>query len=297
VPRWLAEHDVDVPETVRESGLMYLTRWYHLPADASFELDPKLGGDLGFVKFLAVPGDGETLSVTLAIRPEDTELRSRLSQPDGFDHACRLLPGPDRFFADGPLEPIGGVRPMGGLLNRLRRFTDDDGRPTVLGFHAVGDAHTCTNPLYGRGCALALVQATELADAMAAHPGDPVGRATAYEAACGAGIEPWFHASVEMDAAGADPARGADDGLDNVRARVFNAAQTDPVLGRALGRYAHMLSTPAELAGDIGFLQRSAEVAADPENYPMPPRLGPTKAELVESLDALGAPASVRPVG
>ena len=48
---------------------------------------------------------------------------------------------------------------MGGLLNRDRTFLDDDGEPLVLGFHAVGDAHTCTNPLYGRGCSLAMVQA------------------------------------------------------------------------------------------------------------------------------------------
>ena len=94
---------------------------------------------------------------------------------------------------------------MGGLLNRLRRFTSDDGTPTVLGFHAVGDAHTCTNPLYGRGCTLAMVQAFHLADAVTAHPGDPVGRATAYEAACRHDVEPWFEVSVEMDKMGSDP--------------------------------------------------------------------------------------------
>jgi len=174
VPGWLGAVGIKVPETIRESGLMYLTRWYRLAEEFDVAgLDPKLGGDLGFVKYLGVPGDGRSLSITLAIRPDDADLRSALSAESGFEQACRILPGPDQFFANGPLAPIGGVRPMGGLLNRLRRFTDVNGNPSVFGFHAVGDAHTCTNPLYGRGCALALVQAVHLSDAAAAHPAIP----------------------------------------------------------------------------------------------------------------------------
>ena len=98
---WLGEHGVDVPETVRESGLMYLTRWYRLPPDREIDM-AKLGGDLGFVKYLAVPGDGHTLSITLAIRPDDKDLRHALSDGDRFEAACRALPGPDQFFKDGP---------------------------------------------------------------------------------------------------------------------------------------------------------------------------------------------------
>src|SRR5690606_32348241 len=109
--------------------------------------------------------------------------RSALSDPDRFEHACRILPGPDTFVGRYELSPMGGVRPMTGLLNRVRRFLDDDGQPTVLGFHALGDTHTVTNPLYGRGCALAVVMAMRIADAVAAHPNDPAARAVAYEAA------------------------------------------------------------------------------------------------------------------
>lgn len=290
VPAWLGAIGVDVPETVHESGLVYLSRWYRLPAGADVALDPKLGGDLGFVKYLGVPGDGNTLSVTLAVRADDRELRGLLSDPDGFEHACRLLPGPDRFFAAGPLEPIGGVRPMGGLVNRLRRFTGADGSPTVLGFHAVGDAHTCTNPLYGRGCSLALVQAVALADALDAHPGDPAARAVAYEAACRREVEPWFDVSVQMDRMGADPAglagratgdaKGAAKGL----AALFASAATDPVVGRALARFMNLLATPSDLMGDAELLARVAAILADPDAVPVPPRLGPSRAELVGSL-------------
>lgn len=297
VPQWLAELGVEVPETVHESGLMYLTRWYHRPWSTD-ELDPKLGGDLGFVKYLGVPGDGDTLSVTLAVRTTDADLRQALSDPERFDHACRLLPGPDQFFAHGPLDPIGEVRPMTGLINRLRRFLDADGAPLVTGFHALGDAHTTTNPLYGRGCALAVVQATLLADAFAEHPSDATARALAYEAASAREVEPWFDASVQMDRMGSDPGGrgavgGATDGPQSDAAKtmaaVFAAAATHPVIGRGIARLMNLLVPPSALMGDGAFLTAVAEVIADPEAYPVPERAGPTRAELLAALAA--APA------
>ena len=290
VPAWLRGIGADAPETVVESGLMYLTRWYHRPAE-ELPPDPKLGGDLGFVKYLAVPGDGDTLSVTLAIRTTDSALRSALSDPDRFDHACHLLPGPDLFFNDDTpaMDPIGGVRPMAGLLNRLRRFTDDAGRPTVVGFHAVGDAHTTTNPLYGRGCSLAAVQAVLLADAFTAHPGDPAARSATYEAANVVQIEPWYRNAVEMDKLGSDPAGGgAFGGAGSEAARamgaVFVAAQTDPIIGRGIARLWNLLQTPMEMMTDPELMARMAEVAAEPDKYPIPPREGPSRRTLLAQL-------------
>lgn len=296
VPDWLAAIGVDVPERVVESGLMYLTRWYHRPA-ADLPPDPKLGGDLGFVKYLAVPGDGDTLSVTLAVRTEDRALRTALNDPDRFDLACHLLPGPDLFFGGDapPMEPIGGVRPMTGLLNRIRRFVDDAGTPTVLGFHAIGDAHTTTNPLYGRGCSLAAVQATMLADAFATHPGDHAARATTYEAGNAREIEPWFDSSIQMDRMGADPtgskALGGSDGNDDAAkaqakamGAVFAAARTDPIIGRGIARFMNLLATPAQLMADAELLGRMAEVMADPDAWPPEKIDGPSRTELLEQL-------------
>nr|MBA3655000.1 hypothetical protein [Actinomycetota bacterium] len=286
VPGWLDAHGIAVPETVRESGLMYLTRWYRLPPTRDFDL-AKLGGDLQFVKYLAVPGDGHTLSVTLAIRPDDKDLRNALSAAAGFEAACRALPGPDQFFTGEPLEPIGDVRPMTGLLNRVRRFSDDNGEPTVLGFHAIGDAHTCTNPLYGRGCSLAMVQAVLLADATAANPGDPHRRAVDYEAACKREVEPWFDVSVQMDKAGADPTGFvADGGAGNRMAALFVAAATDPIIGRGLARFWNLLATPADMMTDGELLNRMAEVMANPDAYPVPEREGPSRTQLLATLEA-----------
>ena len=180
------------------------------------------------------------------------------------------------------------------LLNRLRRFVDADGEPAVLGFHAVGDSHTCTNPLYGRGCALALVQAVLLADAATAHPGDPVARARDYEAGCARQVEPWFEVSVQMDRLGADPAGTGAGSSESGSAgpgrqammRLLGAAATDPVIGRGMARFWNLLVTPAELMADPVYLQRVAEVLSDPDGYPVPAVAGPSRDELLTALAA-----------
>jgi 2-polyprenyl-6-methoxyphenol hydroxylase-like FAD-dependent oxidoreductase len=266
---WLAGLGAAITEEVADTHIVYLTRWYRLPQGTPTEVDARLGGNFGYLKYLAVPCDGATFSVTLAVRSSDDELRKRLSDADAFDRACRLLPGPDRFMGLGPLEPLGPVRPMGGLINRLRHFTDDVGHPLVTGLHVVGDAHTCTNPMYGRGCALAFVQATLLAQSYAAHGGDAAARATAYEALSAREVEPWFRTSVLMDSI------GDNDGLPkepDPAARRFGALMADvmlgnavdPVVARGVLRMINTLVRPDELMADADFVGRVASYFAGP---------------------------------
>lgn len=270
VPSWLSDIGVAVREEVTDTHIVYLTRWYRRPADLAIDVDPRLGGDFGYLKYLAIPCDGSTFSVTLAVRSTDTELRSRLLDPEAFDRACRILPGPDRFFVSDDIESLGPVRPMGGLINRLRHFTDATGQPLVTGFHAVGDAHTCTNPMYGRGCALAFVQATLLADAFAAHPDDPTARAAAYESLSAREVEPWFHSAVMMDSF------GDSDGIPKVPdpfmakfgalvADVMLGRPVDPVIARGLLRMINTLVRPDELMADAEFIGRIASYFAGPD--------------------------------
>jgi hypothetical protein len=184
---------------------------------------------------------------------------------------------------------------MAGLLNRIRRFVDDDGRPVVLGFHVIGDAHTCTNPLYGRGCSLAVVQALLVADAFAAHPDDLVARAVVYEAGSRREVEPWYEVAVQMDELGADPnSPGIAGPGGKALAAVFVAAATDPVIGRGLARFWNLLATPNDLMADAQRLMRMAAVMADPDAYPVPPRTGPSRSELLAALGGDAEPAEVR---
>ncbi|MEY2473512.1 MAG: hypothetical protein QOK28_2841 [Actinomycetota bacterium] len=291
VPGLLKPLGVDVPEKIVESGLMYVSRWYSWPGGLDLK-EAKLGGDLGFVKFLGIPGDAGTLSVTLAVRTDDHDLRHALSSEENFDRACELLPGPNLFFQDGRPEPRTEVKIMGGLLNRLRVFTNADGAPKVIGFHAVGDAHTCTNPLYGRGCSLAMVQATLLTDALTEHEGDARAVAAAYEAACAREVEPWYDISVAMDQAGADPMGVASDEMTPMRA-LFLAAQTDPIIGRAFARFFNLLALPQEFMADPVIMGRVADVMSNPDKYPAPPAMeGPTRRELLAALDHKEEPAN-----
>ena len=298
IPGLLKTIGVDVDEKIVESGIMYVSRWYDWPGGLDLT-EAKLGGDLGFVKFLGIPGDAGTMSVTLGIRTDDSELRQALSDEANFDKACSLLPGPNLFFKDGPPEPRTEVKVMGGLLNRLRGFVNEDGSPKVLGFHAIGDAHTCTNPLYGRGCSLAFVQATLLSDVLSEND-DLVECATAYEAASKREVEPWFDISVMMDKAGADPKGSALGGGDptkkdemNPMRAMFVAAQTDPVVGRAFARFFNLLSLPSEMMGDPVIMAKIANVMAEPEKYPVPdPVVGPSRRELLAQLSKEGETVS-----
>ncbi len=142
-----------------------------------------------------------------------------------------------------------------------------------------------------------------LADAAAAHPGDAAARAAAYEAACASEVEPWYDLAVQTDEMGADPTGSNGDGdgaAAGVRATpqaramaaVFAAGATDPVIGRALARLWNLLDWPADLATQPDVVARMAAVMADPDAHPPPPRVGPTRRELLALLDATEAEPS-----
>ncbi len=200
VPRLLSNIGVDPASTSEDTGIVYLSRFYRLLDGAELpDSDGPIGGDLGYLKYAVFQGDNRTFSVTFACATHDDELRSLLIHDAGFELAAATLPTTQAWVQPDRAEPITEVHVMGGLLNRRVDFLDDAGQPIVLGFHAAGDAHTCTNPLYGRGCSLAMVQAALLADELAAHPDDPVARSIAYEQASRREVLPWYRASVNQD--------------------------------------------------------------------------------------------------
>jgi hypothetical protein len=124
--------------------------------------------------------------------------------------------------------------------------------------------------MYGRGCSLAFVQATLLADAYAAHPGDALARAVAYETSSKREVEPWYHSAVMMDG------MGDSDGIPkepDIFTRKFGALiadvmlgrPTDPVIARGLLRMINTLVRPDQLMADGEFMGRIASYFAGPE--------------------------------
>jgi hypothetical protein len=93
-----------------------------------------------------------------------------------------------------------------------------------------------------------------------------------------------------MDQLGADPAGsrafgGADDAAaGKALAAVFVAAATDPIIGRGIARFMNLLQTPAQLLTDGELMVRIAEVMANPDAHPVPPRTGPRRGELLARL-------------
>lgn len=299
LPEWLRDIGAgEMPEETEDTGIVYLSRFYRLREGT--EYPPRagtIGGDLGYVKYGVFVGDNRTFSVTLATPTDDDELRRRLADARTFDDAARSLVATAPWL-DGRAEPItDGVHVMAGLLNRLREAVVD-GKPLALGVVPLGDAAICTNPLYGRGCAIAYWAAHLLADVVT-RGGDESSIVLDYDAAMRAEILPWYRAGVQQDAearrvaaallAGEDPDADSSDPRTTMRA-VFRdgllpALRTDAVVLRAFVRNLNLLSAPDAMANDPEVGARVLAVWQDRDRRPPPDPLGPsTRAEFLASL-------------
>ena len=304
LPAWLGALGGPVLEEREEdTGIVYSSRFYRLLPGA--ELPPVVGmnaGDLGFLKFAVFLGDNDTYSITFGVPTEDADLRALLREP-GFTNAARTVPALEPWVDPAIAEPITGVEVMARLLNRSRRFLVDDA-PVVTGLLAVGDAHTCTNPLYGRGCSLGFVSAHLLAEALGEAGDDPLAAALAYEGAMRREVHPWYRSAVaqdrqdrsgrgltvpddaEGDLTGSAAAAALDP--DSVRSLLrdglFPAARTDPVVFRAFLRTFNLLDSPERMMNDPDLLARVLTVWQDRDNRPPEEPIGPDREAMLAAL-------------
>lgn len=308
LPSLLEGIGVELPQQVEDTGIIYYSRFFRLREGAEYppHLGP-IGGDLEYLKFGVFPGDDRTFSITLATRTDDVELRKLLLDEVVFCDIASRLPATAAHVEGDRSEPITGVHVMAKLLNRRRWFLDADGAPRVLGLHAVGDSHTCTNPLYGRGCSLAMVQAQLLVDRLDAHGPDHAGRAIGYEADCAEHVLPWYTAAVAQDRMNrrttpdpaapengpvgkAEPTRvdAPVDEQDMARAilrdGLFPALRIDPIVLRAFLRMMNLLASPDSLMRDGDVISRVMSVYAAREERPPPEPLGPGRDELLAAI-------------
>ena len=194
---------------------------------------------------------------------------------------------------------------MARLRNRIRRFLVD-GRPAALGVVAIGDAHTCTNPLYGRGCSLGIVHAELLADAVAAHRAFDDDFHLAFEAATAEEIEPWYRAAVMQDRAqraeahrlllesrGEAPEPDDDEDPEQVqrtfmrsvlRDGLLPALRTDATVFRAFLRGFNLLDSPEALMQDTVVMAKVLEAYQSRDEREPEPPLGPDRDTMLELL-------------
>jgi 2-polyprenyl-6-methoxyphenol hydroxylase-like FAD-dependent oxidoreductase len=276
---WLAALGAPTPrEKSSDAGIFYFTRFYRAHRGRTPTASGGIvAGDLGWVKIAIFPGDHDTFSITVGTPVDDAELR-RIAEPRRFERLLAALPSVAPWRARGVSTPIDGastpVGVMGQLRNRLRHFVDADG-PLAPGFFVIGDAAYHSNPIYGRGCPMALMGATFLDEALALHRRDHVAAARRLHALSERELRPWWDAAVVSDrrltgerrAVPTDPlgALGvlAQQAFGQVLQRgILPATRVDPTVFRAFLRVFHMLDAPERLATDPAVLLRSLPVLA-----------------------------------
>jgi 2-polyprenyl-6-methoxyphenol hydroxylase-like FAD-dependent oxidoreductase len=295
---WLAEAGAALGETGEDCKILYYTRFYaFLPGQS----DPPRGGfagngDLGYIKFGVFPADNGTFSLTLAVPEVEEALRAAAVDPAVFDAICARLPGAARWTDPARAAPVSKVYAMGDLKSRWREMAPE-GRPAILNFFSVGDSLVRTNPLYGRGCSFAAVEAHLLRDVLG-ETTDRAARAAAYSARVRAELEPFYKDMVNQDRSAA---RRAENGLNpdhkpSLRGRLMRrfvedgvavAIRQHPELFRAAMRGFHMLEPPgAWLRKPEATIKVFAALArgkkANARFYA--PKPGPGRAEMFEAL-------------
>jgi len=269
VSEWLEAIGGRPPRVEREPcGIFYASRFYRLCDTAEMPpIDGPMGADLGYLKYGIFPGDARVFSITLAASPEDEVLRAAM-RPAAFEALAALLPATAPWVDPAVARPVSDVAAIARLEN-LRRFPVEQGEPIAHGLLMVGDALLHTNPIVGRGCTLAAVNAFLLADALRDHPDDARAAALALDAATGRELVPWYEAvraqdrnSIEMAAMqrrGEDPFRThrADGSVDPkgymrslVRDGFLPALREDVAVLRAFLRVFNLLEPPSDLMKD-----------------------------------------------
>lgn len=289
------------PEERAPTGIVYLTRHYSARAEPPRGAGP-WAGDALYLKYGVFPGDGPFFSVTIAVPSFDRELRSALRDASKFQSALRRLPAAAPWVHPEVSTPVTEVLVMGSLENS-RRSLCRDGEPVVGGLFLVGDAHTCTNPLYGRGCSLAAVQAEYVADLLVGGA-DPTEAVCLYEAFCEREVATWYEASVLQDRTNEMVAKlagdctesslvGAGNGTDSsewaAAKLLFHgllpASRSDPLVWRAFSRAFNLLDPPQKILSDSHVAAVVSQHLAANADKPLTHTDDPTRRELMHALE------------
>lgn len=285
LPKWLADIGAPpIPEQSASCGIIYYSRFYRLRPGTGPPGPPVPGGGLGYLSLALMPADNDTFSLTFGVPIGDHELRA-VARPAQFELVGRQIPSTRTWLEPGRSEPLTGVQAMGGLVNRKRPLVAN-GTPIVTGLVSVGDSAVTTNPLYGRGCSLAMAHAYDLADTLATTGlASPCDLALAYDDVTRRVLDPWYTAAVAADQPAAERRTQGDPDAASPGPVFWKgfiaAAQVDPDVYRAFRRLTNVLDPPDAIASNSDILARIANAPAPPT----PPPRGPSRDQLVAKLN------------
>ena len=192
---WLQELGVSTEVRGAESGFIYACRHYRLQPGA--EPPPRIGcgGNLDYIGYAAFFAEHGHYALTIGSPVDETELTSAMNSIEGFE--CITSQFPSVRVLQDTSEATSKVLGAGRFTNCWRRYGTSGGN-RLVGFFAVGDSHLETNPMYGRGCASAFVQAHVLADVLRTEQ-DPARRTARYNAETFHLLNPFYEASLATD--------------------------------------------------------------------------------------------------
>ena len=210
VPEWLQALGVTVTTELHPSQYSYFCRHYQLRDPERSPPRHGTGANLDYLWYGLFCAEHGHFSIAMACPSDETQLLASLKRSEGFTAACRELPLLAPWLAAA--EPPGKVLGAGKLANRWHRYGAHrygahkygahkygaQSGPELLGLLALGDAHLHTNPMYGRGCSSAFIQAHVLAHALATSS-DPREQAHIYYARTWQLIRPHFESAVAAD--------------------------------------------------------------------------------------------------
>jgi 2-polyprenyl-6-methoxyphenol hydroxylase-like FAD-dependent oxidoreductase len=252
-------------EVMEPSRFVYYTRYFR---GTQPELRAPRLTAVGSFSIVTLNADNGVWSVTVFAAAGDRPLK-RLRDPSAFTALVRACPR-HAHWLDG--QPITGVLPMGGVMDRLR-----DAAPAP-GVVSVADAWACTNPTLGRGITLGLLHVALLRDVLREHGS---GLVDAWRDRTARELEPFYRACVasdrvrlaEMDAhrAGREPEPPTDRHA-VLRTALFAAMARDADVFRGGLEIIGCLAHAEEVLARPGMAERVMALQSDAAAMPAPAR-------------------------
>jgi len=282
------------PEAAEEgadSGFVYYTRFFRSADGSTPAPRGPLNSPFESHSILTLPADAGTWSVTLYGAAADTPLKRFRHEPV-WTAVMRASPL-QAHWLEG--EPMTGILPMGGVLDRRRRLPADG---TLTGVALLADAWACTNPSVGRGMSFGLMHSALLRDTMREHEGGSAAFAEAWDEVTEREMAPWYESTVSADRARMEQLRAARDGgpyvvpadpASRLRAALPLAMGVDADAFRAGMEIVGCLALPSEVFARPGMAERVTKAAASRGDFRLP---GLGRAELLDIISSAEAPAA-----
>jgi 2-polyprenyl-6-methoxyphenol hydroxylase-like FAD-dependent oxidoreductase len=264
-----------------ESGFIYYTRYFRSMTGRVPTYRAGLNSEFHSFSLLTLLGDSQTWGVTVYVLSGDPALKA-LRDPARWTKLVAACPAHTHWLEG---EPITDVLPMGGIVDRYRRFVVE-GAPVATGIVSVGDAWACTNPVQGRGIGIGLIHAVGTAEVVREHLGDPMQLALAQDAMTEARAMPWYRDTVAYDRRRATQIAAAIEGREapaptGPEELLPVAMVHDPDVFRAYIDIRALLALPKEVLERPSLVGRIAEVAAA---HPPPAPRGPSREDVLRML-------------